>query len=133
MDPHAVAEFWRELMGWDVSEPDSYEPGSDECYLVTPHGYTVLFHKVPDAKRVKNRAHMDLAVEDGTRDEEVERALRIGAVMVDDRRGAVPGRGPGASPGHGVGMPPVTAVAAPMPESPPVRSALRPVRRPVPR
>lgn len=87
LEPYAVAEFWRELMGWDVSEPDSYEPGSDECYLVTPHGYTVLFYKVPDAKRVKNRAHMDLAVEDGTRDEEVERALRIGAVMVDDRRG----------------------------------------------
>ncbi|NMY01311.1 VOC family protein, partial [Pseudomonas veronii] len=55
-------------------------------YLVTPHGYTILFYRVPDAKRVKNRAHMDLAVEDGTRDEEVERALRAGATMVDDRR-----------------------------------------------
>ena len=86
LDPHAVAEFWRVLMDWEVSEPETYHPGSDECYLVTPHGYTVLFYRVPDAKVVKNRAHMDLACEGATRDEEVERALGLGATMVDDRR-----------------------------------------------
>ncbi|MCG7423431.1 MULTISPECIES: VOC family protein [Micrococcus] len=87
LDPYAVAEFWRELMGWDVAEPDSYAPGSDECYLATAEGYTVLFYRVPDAKRVKNRAHMDLMTAGTTRDEEVERALGLGASMVDDRRG----------------------------------------------
>ncbi len=87
LDPYTIAEFWRELMGWKITEPDAYEPGSDECYLVTPHGYTVLFYRVPDAKTVKNRAHMDLAVEGGsTRDAEVERARGMGAAMVDDRR-----------------------------------------------
>ena len=85
-DPHAVAEFWRELVSWEVAEPDCYRPGSDECYLVSPHGYTVLFYKVPDAKQVKNRAHLDLVPEGSTRDEEVERALRLGATMAEDRR-----------------------------------------------
>lgn len=36
IDPHAVAEFWRELTNWAIHEPDCYHPGSDECYLVTP-------------------------------------------------------------------------------------------------
>ncbi|ACV07517.1 VOC family protein [Kytococcus sedentarius] len=86
LDPHTIAEFWRELTGWEVSEPESYHPGSDECYLVTPDGYTILFFRVPDAKRLKNRAHMDLRHSGTSRDEEVERALRLGATMVDDRR-----------------------------------------------
>lgn len=86
LDPHTIAEFWRELLDWTVQEPDSYHPGSDECYLVSPHGYTVLFYKVPDGKTVKNRAHMDLVPDNSTRDEQVARALRLGAAMVDDRR-----------------------------------------------
>ena len=86
LDPYAVAEFWRALTDWEVAEPDCYEPGSDECYLVTPDGYTILFFKVPDAKKLKNRAHMDLRAKDSTRDAEIERALELGATMVDDRR-----------------------------------------------
>ena len=88
IDPHAVAEFWRELTNWAIHEPDCYHPGSDECYLVTPDGYIVLFFRVPDAKKVKNRAHMDLRAQaPSTRDAEIERALALGAVVVDDRRG----------------------------------------------
>ena len=49
IDPHTVAEFWRELTNWAIHEPDCYHPGSDECYLVTPDGYIVLFFRVPDA------------------------------------------------------------------------------------
>ncbi len=87
LDPHTIAEFWRELTGWEVAEPECYNPGSDECYLVTPDGYTVLFYKVPDAKQVKNRAHMDMVPDGTSRDAEVERALKLGATMVEDRRG----------------------------------------------
>ena len=86
LDPYAIAEFWRQLLDWSITEADTYKPGSDECYLTSPHGYTVLFYRVPDAKTVKNRAHMDLAPEDSTRDEQVERALDLGATLVDDRR-----------------------------------------------
>lgn len=59
-DPFAVAQFWRALMGWEIAEPESYRPGSDECSLEAPNGTIVLFYRVPDAKQVKNRAHMDL-------------------------------------------------------------------------
>ena len=87
LDPHAIAEFWRALLGWEVDEPHLYRPGSDECSLVGPDGQVVLFFRVPDAKRVKNRAHMDLRAAAGsTRDAEIERALALGAAMVDDRR-----------------------------------------------
>ena len=86
IDPHTVAEFWRELTNWAIHEPDCYHPGSDECYLVTPDGYIVLFFRVPDAKKVKNRAHMDLVPQGASQEEEVARALRLGAVMVDDHR-----------------------------------------------
>lgn len=86
LDPYAVAEFWRALLGWEIHEPECYTPGSDECYLMSPEGYVILFFKVPDAKQVKNRAHMDLASEDSTRDEQVERALALGATLAEDRR-----------------------------------------------
>ena len=85
-DPFAVAQFWRALMGWEVAEPESYRPGSDECSLEAPNGTIVLFYRVPDAKQVKNRAHMDLRAQASTRDAEIERALALGAAMVDDRR-----------------------------------------------
>lgn len=86
LDPYPVAEFWRELLDWQITEADSYHPGSGECYLVSPDGHIVLFYRVPDAKAVKNRAHMDLVPDGSTRDEQVDRALRLGAVLVDDRR-----------------------------------------------
>lgn len=86
-DPHAVAEFWRELLGWEPSETELYHPGSEECYLVSPDGYTVLFLLCPDDKVVKNRGHLDLRPDSqGSRDGEVQRALGLGATMVDDRR-----------------------------------------------
>ena len=52
LDPYAIAEFWRQLLDWSITEADTYKPGSDECYLTSPHGYTVLFYRVPDAKTV---------------------------------------------------------------------------------
>ncbi|GAA1349052.1 VOC family protein [Falsarthrobacter nasiphocae] len=87
LDPHTIAEFWRELLAWDVAESECYHPGSDECYLVSPDGHLILFYKVPDAKKLKNRAHMDFVPEGASRDEEVDRAVTLGATMVDDRRG----------------------------------------------
>ena len=86
LDPFAVAEFWRQLLGWSIAEPEYYRPGSGSCYLRSPDGYTVLFYRVPDAKTVKNRAHMDLVPDGTTREAEIARALELGATLVDDRR-----------------------------------------------
>ena len=50
-------------------------------------GHQLLFIEVPDAKQVKNRIHFDLRPRSGTRDEEVERVLALGATEVADLRG----------------------------------------------
>lgn len=87
LDPYGLAQFWRQMLDWQVQEEDSYKPGSDECYLVSPDGYTVLFMRTPNLKKVKNRVHMDtVPTGDATRDNEYERALRLGATLVADRR-----------------------------------------------
>jgi hypothetical protein len=62
-------------------------PGDPAAEVSVP-GLDLLFLAVPDAKTVKNRAHLDLRPTDRTRDEEVERVLALGAVQVDDRRNA---------------------------------------------
>ncbi|MCT1492697.1 VOC family protein [Corynebacterium sanguinis] len=85
-DAHAIAEFWRELAGWEPAYPECYHPGSKECYLRTSDGHLILFYYSPDPKQVKNRAHMDLVPEGVTRDEEIERAVALGARITDDRR-----------------------------------------------
>jgi hypothetical protein len=56
-------------------------------------GHQVLFIEVPDTKTVKNRIHFDLRPRSGTRDEEVERLLGLGATQVADHRGIY---GPGS-------------------------------------
>lgn len=35
LDPYAIAEFWRQLLDWSITEADTYKPGSDECYLTS--------------------------------------------------------------------------------------------------
>jgi hypothetical protein len=46
----------------------------------------LLFIEVPEPRTVKNRLHLDLVPAAGTRDEELQRLLELGAREVDDRR-----------------------------------------------
>ena len=46
----------------------------------------LLFIPVAEGKTAKNRQHLDLAPDEGTRDEWVERALALGATVVGDHR-----------------------------------------------
>jgi hypothetical protein len=72
-------------MAEDPDDPN--EPGDEECSIVTEDRRTeVLFIEVPEGKQVKNRLHFDLRPIDGTRDEEIERVLALGATQFDDRR-----------------------------------------------
>ncbi|MDI2130013.1 VOC family protein [Yinghuangia seranimata] len=82
-DPYTLAGFWAEVTSGKISEEDS--PGDDEV-LVENEGTPLLFIRVPEAKQVKNRVHMDLQPQDRTRDEEVARFVALGASVVDDRR-----------------------------------------------
>ncbi len=102
-DPHVLADWWAEALGWDV------EP-SDEAFIrrmvaaghASPEDTTthrgvlvwktgaalnspdpgrprVLFQLVPEAKTVKNRVHLDLRVGADRREAEIERLVGMGA------------------------------------------------------
>ncbi|MBX7465081.1 VOC family protein [Streptomyces sp. NPDC059095] len=73
-DPGRLARFWAGLLGGRPVVRDA-----SWAYVDPPGAPRLAFQRVPEAKAVKNRLHLDLAVED------VRRA-RAAAV----RRGAVP-------------------------------------------
>ncbi|MEU8827072.1 VOC family protein [Streptomyces sp. NPDC048636] len=84
-DPYRLAQFWSRLTGYPLEDSD---PGDDEVLIAPdqPGVPGLLFLRVPDAKTVKNRVHLDIQPPSGTRDAEVDRLLGLGAKVVDDRR-----------------------------------------------
>ena len=81
-DHGALVEFWRVAMGYrreEVNEqyvllaPDAREPGRP----------ALLFQKVPEAKVVKNRVHLDFRAE--VRADEVARLVALGATVIAER------------------------------------------------
>jgi Glyoxalase-like domain len=86
-DPYLLATFWSQVTGYQEDPEDGNEPGDPEGFLAGPEGQpNLLFIVVPEPKSVKNRVHLDLEPSDRTRDEEVERLLKIGATLVADHR-----------------------------------------------
>lgn len=86
VDPYKTAEFWSSVTGYPI-HPDDVD-GDDEVLLEPgqPGVPGLLFIRVPDAKSVKNRVHLDIQPASGTRDETVERLVALGAEVIDDRR-----------------------------------------------
>ncbi len=82
-DAYALASFWAQVLDARLSDDD--KPGDEEALVESP-GASLLFIQVPEPKAAKNRVHLDLQPQDRTRDEEVERLLGLGAVLLDDRR-----------------------------------------------
>jgi catechol 2,3-dioxygenase-like lactoylglutathione lyase family enzyme len=84
-DPYDLGLFWSRLLGRPLSEDD--QPGDPEALIEDPDGGPgLLFVKVPEGKDGKNRIHFDLKPQGGrTREEEVERALSLGATLIEDR------------------------------------------------
>jgi catechol 2,3-dioxygenase-like lactoylglutathione lyase family enzyme len=80
---YQLASFWAEVLGGRLAADD--HPGDPEA-LVQGVEPNLLFVTVPDDKVVKNRVHLDLMPDDRTRDEEVERLIKVGATLVDDCR-----------------------------------------------
>ena len=86
-DAYELSEWWKQVIGYVDIEGDPNLPGHEECMIVSPEtGHRLLFIEVPDEKRVKNRIHLDLQPQAGTRDEEVERVVGLGATVFDDQR-----------------------------------------------
>ncbi len=83
-DARALATFWSTLTGWNVYYDDDPEVLVAPRY---PHdGTGLLFIPVPEGKTAKNRVHLDLAPDRGTRDEAVTAAVAAGARVVADHR-----------------------------------------------
>lgn len=87
-DPPGGFPSWRA-----ASEAEANEPGEAWCACFDPDGAgpRILFHRVPEAKTVKNRLHLDVFVapRGGDReanwpavDTEVDRLVGLGASMV---------------------------------------------------
>ena len=97
-DPYLLAGFWSQLTGYREDPGNPNFPDDPEGLLVAPDGSaSLLFIKVPEGKIAKNRVHLDLAppavppdapveVTAEVRDADVERAVALGATMVEDHR-----------------------------------------------
>lgn len=78
-DPAALARWWQGLIGGEIElDEDDDEVASWYCPGFPP----VDFVRVPDAKTVKNRLHLDLRATDF--DKAVEEAVVHGATRADD-------------------------------------------------
>ncbi|MGI9031775.1 MAG: VOC family protein [Ilumatobacteraceae bacterium] len=106
-DPHRLNRFWAEAFGYeiedhqplieqvlaagyttedDVIEIDGRKAWREAAASKDPEGRgpRLLFPKVPEAKTVKNRVHLDLHVGEERRAAEVERLLGLGATKLWD-------------------------------------------------
>ncbi len=85
-DPQRLADFWSRVLDYKISEADDE---SVEIKGPEGSGPSLLFAKVPEGKRDKNRLHIDVNPVDSDQDEEVERILELGARKIDIGQGDV--------------------------------------------
>lgn len=105
-DPHRLAAWWSELLGYDVEDVhDRVEPLLEQGILEegdvvrvgdrlsfadvvaaddpAGEGPRFLFQRVPEPKTAKNRVHLDVPVGDEPLDDAVSRAVERGATLVE--------------------------------------------------
>jgi hypothetical protein len=76
-NPSRLANWWSRLLGGSV-EVDR----DGDATLHAPSGLAIDFLRVPEAKTVKNRLHLDLRSSDLA--EATEQAVALGATRADD-------------------------------------------------
>ncbi|MDH2390701.1 MULTISPECIES: VOC family protein [Streptomyces] len=82
-EPARLVRFWAALLGGDP-----VDRGPDWSYVDAPGFARVAFQRVPEAKSVKNRLHLDLDAGDvDTAADEAGRlgARRVGTVVTDEQ------------------------------------------------
>jgi hypothetical protein len=82
-DTRRVGAFWAELLARPLGGPDE---AGDLWIDGAGGGPELIFVPVPEAKRLKNRVHIDLRPDD--QEAEVKRAIGLGAATVDLGQGA---------------------------------------------
>lgn len=112
-DPHTLADWWAETLGWDVEQQDPAfiqrmvdEGHADQGDTTTHRGVLVwrigaailapselaasrpriLFQRVPERKTGKNRLHLDLRVGDDDVEEVRRRLVERGATILWEGR-----------------------------------------------
>jgi predicted enzyme related to lactoylglutathione lyase len=86
-DPQSLAWFWAALLEREIR--DGGMPQDDSVLVVpTPGQPGLLFLRVPEGKTAKNRIHFDLWPTSTKRDEQIDRAVGLGAVVLADCRRA---------------------------------------------
>lgn len=86
-NPDALGSFWRDVLNLREDPENPNEPGDSEIiYTTEPMKITFLFQPVEDGADFAPRIHFDVDAIDRTRDEEVDRLIGMGAVVVADRR-----------------------------------------------
>jgi hypothetical protein len=111
-DPHRLADWWADALGWKVERPDeayirslieqghaaedetTFHKGAlvwkDGAAIRHPGGLhrapRVLFQLVPEPKTVKNRVHLDVHAGAQNIDAEVERLVGMGAKVLHEGR-----------------------------------------------
>jgi Glyoxalase-like domain len=82
-NPRELARFWVEALDYAIQHSD--DPDEQPIVPRNRLGTRLLFLRVPEGKRVKNRLHLDLRPADQAA--EVERLTRLGARRVDIGQG----------------------------------------------
>lgn len=113
-DPHALADFWAEVLGYEIENNSAFvddlvssgrmppegritRNGRSEFADVAAasdpegHGPRLYFQKVPEPKTAKNRVHLDVPVPDEQKLERVAELEKLGAkqLWITDDRGPV--------------------------------------------
>jgi predicted enzyme related to lactoylglutathione lyase len=84
-DAMSLARFWSAMTGWNVYYDDDPEVVVAPTYP-NPDGIGMLFIPVPEGKTAKNRLHFDLEPTDCSRDDQVSKAVELGAEIIGDHR-----------------------------------------------
>lgn len=86
-DPYSLVAFWSKATGFSEDPANPNEPDDPEGLLIAPDGaLRLLFIKVSEPTGGASRLRLDLTPQDGSRDEEVDRLVRMGATIAADHR-----------------------------------------------
>ena len=85
LQPRIVADFWCDVLGWQVVDQDDTIVSIASGDRSWP---TIDVVRVPDKKTVKNRLHLDLRADGVDTAHELERLLALGARRTDVGQGA---------------------------------------------